>query len=232
MPTTRPDMPALPAGNYAVDDPDQPGRLTFWQVPVGAPTRLVPYPPGTRWAPLPPSFADEPYEQRRPLRDVWYQSKYWPWKREVARTILAAPGGAVRAFTDRYPGVPPLVDQAAVRRAQRAQERVREQHTQARDAVAAAALAAAGLTVSALTRHLGLGEDRRTARRRLALGREMIARDPEGARSLLAEWGESMAAAARRPDGSPAAARVQAVLDQVFGQMLAAVDALLAEQGG
>lgn len=134
MPTaTRPQLPTLPPGRYAVPDPDHPDVTTFWWVPEEG--GLKAWPPGRRWAPLPPNTPALPAPERAARRERWYAAHYWPWKRAVVDAILTDLEGARARFDrlvpedERPPQQPP--------RGQRARE------YEAR-ALAAAALSWAG----------------------------------------------------------------------------------------
>jgi hypothetical protein len=87
-----------PDGHYAVPDPHDPGRLTFWAV-VGGVARD--WPAGTRWRPIAPrGLAPDD-------RDAWYQDVYYPWRAKVAEAIDADPAAAAAAFTAEAGDVDP-----------------------------------------------------------------------------------------------------------------------------
>ncbi|KOU99093.1 helix-turn-helix domain-containing protein [Streptomyces sp. XY533] len=98
---TRPRIPRLPDGTYAVPDPLTDGVMTLWNVSYGA---LSPWPLRQRWAPRPPKADPSlPAEERRARRERWYAAVYWPWKVAVADAILRAPLTAASRFDELVP---------------------------------------------------------------------------------------------------------------------------------
>lgn len=92
----RPDADSIPDGHYAVPSPDDPQRLTLWRVSAG---RLLDWPDGTRWRPLPPPPPpDMPKADRRAWRQGWYDNVYCGWKAVVIGAIAADPDLAARRF--------------------------------------------------------------------------------------------------------------------------------------
>lgn len=91
------ENPEIPDGHYAVPDPDDPGRLTLWEVRAGVPRD---WPKGTRWRPRPPSVAHIDQDKRTEARQRWYDGVYFPWREQVSQAIVRAPDAAAAAFVE------------------------------------------------------------------------------------------------------------------------------------
>jgi hypothetical protein len=163
--------PALPAGHFHVVDPD--GRDTYWSVDYGG--RLRDYPPGQRWRPLPPPKPEDvPAEEREAWRAQWYEDVYWTYKNAIAEAISVDPLAAHR-FRDRYAAaeIPEPQPRARGSGSASSARRRRQQwrplppltQRQAAEALAAHALAQAGMSVRQIAETLGL--PRMTAWRRV-----------------------------------------------------------------
>lgn len=106
MGTTTTPAPADLVGTFAVPDPDDPDRMTFWTAGGG---RLNPWPDGMRWAPLPPKF-DRSDPDRKQQVDDFYAEVYHPWKRRVIDAINADREAATERFQEFHGNVelPPV----------------------------------------------------------------------------------------------------------------------------
>lgn len=165
----------VPAGYYAVPDPDCPTRMTAWTVDErGA---LHRYPNGKRWEPISPGFKQLPQSERKAAADHWYATVYRGWKIAVIGAINAAPDRATEAFTAAYPNV--ATDEAAERQRVATARAARLAHD-----LLAAALAARGTSISETARTMGTA--RSTARARIAVARQLATTDPGAARDILA----------------------------------------------
>ncbi|MGA5492566.1 hypothetical protein ACPCTG_32760 [Streptomyces pseudogriseolus] len=159
----RPAVPRLPDGAYAVPDPQDPAVTTLWRVAYG---ELRPWPPRRRWAPRPPK-ADPSLtaEERRARRERWYAEVYWPWKLAVVEEIRRAPQAAADLFERLVPEHErPDAWLSALLEGHPTREELDQVERQADDehrdrlrgvaALAAAALAAAGLPYRHIARAL------------------------------------------------------------------------------
>lgn len=159
---------------YAVDDPDQPGRLTaWWTDDTGA---MRGYPTGTRWEPLPPqgTYGVD--------REIWYSDTYWPWKYAVADAILADPETAAARFRAAYPHAVIARTVASVTRTTAEADRHRRKY----EAITAASMRRRGAFVADVARHLGLSWA--TTRTRITAGETLLTEDPDEARRFVAEY--------------------------------------------
>jgi hypothetical protein len=186
--------PVLPAGHYHVLDQD--GRDTYWWIDHAG--RLRDYPPGHRWRPLPPPRPDDvPAEEREQWRQQWYEDVYFRFKAGIAEAISEDPAAAAHRFRDRYTAAEIPEPQPRVRhryRQRRPSLPTGLQQQRAAEALAAAALAQAGMSVREIARTLEL--PRMTAWRRarsaedatgVAMGRLLLARADRIQTGLLAE---------------------------------------------
>lgn len=179
---------SAPAGGYAVDDPDQPGRLTAWQVDDKGVIHR--YPPGVRWEPMTPSFDHLPDRaERKTARERWYRDRYFPWKRRVIAAIDADPDRARAAFAAAYP-MTAMRDDLRRELAERARQLRRGQ-----DAFAALRHAH-GAPINQLRREFGW-RSWATAKARVEAGRALWAQDPDAALDLVAGTYEPFAGADR-----------------------------------
>lgn len=94
----------LPAGYYAVPDPDDPNVITYWRVtrPRGrGPTRLIPWPAGAHYGPPRPRRADAP-QQADQLREYLfvYRDRLTRHRDQVTAAITANPAAAAKRFAD------------------------------------------------------------------------------------------------------------------------------------
>lgn len=171
MPASVRDPVPVPDGLYAVADPDDPGRLTYWSVAGGA---VRDYPPGTRWRPMPPPHpVGLPRDQQAAVRQRWYAGPYRRWRDAVDAAIVADPAGAAARFQARYPEAtlpePPQRRRSPARIRRRAARRQSPaQHRRRVEMLTAAALAETGMSVRAIADVLGLS--RTTAWRRITAG--------------------------------------------------------------
>ncbi|MEV4511384.1 hypothetical protein AB0K00_20705 [Dactylosporangium sp. NPDC049525] len=174
------DRPAVTVGavtgGFAVPDPHDPDTMTYWWCDVGV---MTPYPFGTRWAPLPPRFGAASRDERRELRNDWYSEVYWPWKVQVADTILADLASARARFAAAYPTVT-LVKPPTVARRSAAERAAADRRA---EALWAAVHAGSGQSVRAVARELDCSWA--TARSRVTAGSVAWAADPAAARQLL-----------------------------------------------
>lgn len=160
-------MTTLPAGYYAVEDPDVPGRWTYWTVDRRGVVRDY----AERWRPLPP-----PGLTREQKQD-WYAEggPYRLWRAEVARRIASDPVGAAARFHARYPDP---VDLPAPRvRPPRPAKPVTPEDVQARvrrhaEALVVAGLRANGASFRDIAATLGMPLSR--AHRRAQVGRALM----------------------------------------------------------
>lgn len=163
-----------PWRGYAVDDPDQPGRLTAWWVDdLGS---MRGYPTGTRWEPLPPqgTYGVD--------REIWYSDTYWPWKYAVADAILADPETAAARFRAAYPHAVIARTPKSVTRANAGRETQRRKY----EAITAASRRRRGAYVADIARHLGLSWA--TTRTRITAGEKLLTEDPDGARQFVTDY--------------------------------------------
>lgn len=98
----------LPEGRFAVPDPDDGSRLTFWRVEStnrdGSRKELRPWPPDVRWAPWRPDYPEGlDAGQRREWSQRWYDEVYFGWKEQVIEAIAADPQGAADEFARSAP---------------------------------------------------------------------------------------------------------------------------------
>ncbi|MFY1673688.1 hypothetical protein ACN27G_27640 [Plantactinospora sp. WMMB334] len=148
-------------GRYAVRDPDDDGRWTYWRVEaVGRSRReLRPWPPDVRWYPnRPPYPADLPKEQRAAWRQEWYDRVYFGWKEAVVAAIAADPQAAADAFAEHAPSaVLPERRKPRRRKPEPWERRVApSSRKRADDRILAAALKLAGLSFAEVGRVLDL----------------------------------------------------------------------------
>lgn len=165
----------LPDGMYAVPDPDDWGRLTFWSVRSGS---LRDWPDRKRWRPTRPPYPPTlDRGLRREWSDAWYEEVYFPWKDRLVELIAEDVEGAAARFRQDYPGVelrpaPERRRPAKVTRASASRNRRTE--FQARlfeDRLIAASLRRSGRSYSQIATALGLA--RPTAIRRVQEGEAM-----------------------------------------------------------
>jgi hypothetical protein len=165
--------------------------MTGWKVDSAG--GLHRFPPDQRWEPRCPQFADIPHGiDRKEARNAWYRAVYYPWKRRVVAQVNANPAAAAREFARRYPQefarryLQEFARQAVVANAQaeRKREDVARQQRRRVDEMLAAVLANRGRSISGVAQVLEIGS-RKTARGRIAAGREAWAADPVGARAEL-----------------------------------------------
>lgn len=198
----------VPAGHYAVGDPDQPGRLTAWQVDGRG--MLHRHPPDRRWEPPCPKFAEvEDREERWEARAEWYRAVYFVWKRQVIAAIEADPAAARAAFARAYPQA--LADHAAAQ-ARRTWEAEERRARRVAEELRAAAYAATGMSTNRIALELG-AISWSTARARIEAGRLAWAADPAGSRAALVAWYQRL-----RLDID-----VEALVDRLVAPVLAAV---------
>lgn len=91
------EIPGIPDGHYAVPDPNNPGRLTLWEVRAGVPRD---WPKGSRWRPRPPSMAHVDEGERAEAYRRWYDGVYFPWRDQVSQAIVRDPEAAAAAFVE------------------------------------------------------------------------------------------------------------------------------------
>lgn len=158
------------SGHYAVPDPDQPSRLTFWEVDENGQVRD--WPQGVRWRPLPPRGLT------REQNHDWYApgGPYRTWRAQVAEAIAADPvAAAVRFRTERPEPAPPALPhrrRAAARKPKQPDESRAETKALAdTQALIVAALRAGRTPFRAISRTLGI--PLATAHRRAARGRHL-----------------------------------------------------------
>lgn len=164
-------IPNLGDGYYAVADPDDPSRLTLWQVTGGIPRD---WPKDTRWRPNPPDLSHiEDRDARAEARQRWYDSHYFPWREAVSAAIARDPEAARAAFVaaaghQELPprrATPPRERKRVAARPTAAEKRREEA------ALLAAALRAGGRSWRSVGRLLDLPK---STAHRLAAGREPV----------------------------------------------------------
>ena len=174
MGSRRGDADHLPLGMFAVRDPDDDDRMTYWRVEEDGKHRaLRPWPADVRWAPLsPPCPEGLNPAQRREWRDGWYADVYFGWKEEVIRRIAEDP----QAAADEFAEASPTADLPAPLK-KRPRTRVRpkpvsaKQRQVAAERLMAEALRRAGMTERAIAAELGVPKT--TAHRRLTSGQRV-----------------------------------------------------------
>lgn len=167
---------AVPDGTYAVPDPGNPAVVTLWRI-AGA--QMTAWPPGRRWAPVPPPAPELRGPRRAAWREHWYDTVYWPWKAAVLDAIAADPGRAADEFDRRTPPAdrpPPPYGDVAPRRGRDL------------EALEAIALYRTGRTLDDIAHALALPPD--VALRRAQEGEERydpaeVARAPIGLDAIL-----------------------------------------------
>jgi hypothetical protein len=175
----------LPVGEFAVRDPGDAERWTFWRVVAltksGSRKALRTWPPHVRWAPERPPYPPglESREERRDWSDGWYETVYWPWKDAVVAEIAARPVSCASDFAEfapdaELPPPPPPRKRArpiAVRKRARpiaVRKPTAKQTRVAEERLIANALRLAGLSFAEVGETLGLPKT--TAIRRLVEG--------------------------------------------------------------
>ncbi len=98
----------LPEGRFAVPDPDDEDRMTYWRVESitasGSKKELRPWPADVRWAPLRPPYPEGlDRQQRKDWSQDWYDDVYFAWKDEVVAAIAADPQAAADEFARSAP---------------------------------------------------------------------------------------------------------------------------------
>lgn len=164
----------LPEGRFAVPDPDDPDRMTYWRVEStnadGSKKELRPWPADVRWAPLrPPYPPDLDKAQRRQWTDGWYASEYFGWKDEVVAAIAADPQAAADEFSRSAPtAVLPEPTKPRPRQRVRKKPMSKKAREVAAQKLFAEALRRAGMSERQMAAEMGLPKT--TARRRLQGG--------------------------------------------------------------
>jgi hypothetical protein len=208
----------LPEGRFAVPDPDDPGRMTYWRVESitvsGSKKELRPWPADVRWAPLrPPYPPDLDKEQRRQWSQDWYDDVYFGWKDAVIAAIAADPQTAADEFARSSPMADlPEPTKARARQRVRAKPMSRKARQVAAERLMAEALRKVGMSERGVAAEMGLPKT--TARRRLQGGQVA---DGLAAVFLEARIARLMvqvldAAQSASPDDLP---RLQAQLEQI-----------------
>ena len=162
-------------GRFAVLDPDDGGRWTFWRVEAtnasGSRRELRPWPPDVRWAPLRPPYPEGlDFQQRKAWSQDWYDREYFAWKEAVIAAIEADPQGAAAEFVDRAPAADlPEPTKPRRRSSRRPRPMSAKQRQVAVERLMAEALASAGMSERQVAAEMDLPKT--TARRRLLAAR-------------------------------------------------------------
>jgi predicted transcriptional regulator len=167
----------LPLGRFAVPDPDDGERMTYWRVEAanasGSKRVLRPWPADVRWAPMRPAYPEGlDREGRRRWADDWYADVYFRWKDDVIAEIAADPQAAADEFARSAPSAD-LPEPVKKRPRVRVRPRTvsRKQREISAQALLAEALCRAGLSERQIAGELGLPKT--TVHRRLS-GAEMV----------------------------------------------------------
>jgi hypothetical protein len=159
----------LPLGRYAVPDPDDEDRMTYWRVEESGRHRVLrPWPADVRWAPWRPPYPEGlDREQRREWSQRWYDEVFFGWK----DAVIAAIAADHQAAADEFARSAPTADlPEPVRKRPRVRVRPKpvskKQRQIAAEALLAEALRRAGMSERGIAGELGLPKT--TAHRRLA----------------------------------------------------------------
>lgn len=216
--STRGTAHHLPEGRFAVEDPDEPGRWTYWRVESttvsGSKKELRPWPADVRWAPMRPPYPEGlDFQQRKAWSQEWYDDVYFAWKDEVIEAIAANP----QAAADEFARSAPSADlPAPVKKRPKARVRARpvskKQREVAAQALMAEALRRAGMSERGIAGELGLPKTtthRRLSGARVADGLAQIFVEAEIARLMASIVGLARVAG---PEDLP---RLQEQLEKV-----------------